>query len=115
MPTIFTRILDRDLPGRIVYEDDVCGAFLTIEPLTPGHTLVVPRAEVDHWRVTRCQHEPKIRQEKSLPPETDYGEGSGDGDDEEDDEEYYYYEDALAHNSADGSSSCVSDQVNDSP
>ena len=32
-----------------MWRDDVCVAFLSIAPLTPGHTLVVPRAEVDHW------------------------------------------------------------------
>jgi len=47
--TLFTRIINRDLPGQFVYEDDVCVAFLTIEPLSPGHTLVVPRREIDHW------------------------------------------------------------------
>jgi histidine triad (HIT) family protein len=49
MPTLFTRIMNREIPGRFVYEDGVCVAFLTIEPLAPGHTLVVPRQEVDHW------------------------------------------------------------------
>ena len=49
MPTIFTRIMNGELPGRFVYRDDRCAAFLTIEPLAPGHTLVVPVAEVDHW------------------------------------------------------------------
>lgn len=49
MPTLFTMIIEREIPARFVYEDDVCAAFLTIEPLSPGHTLVVPRAEVDHW------------------------------------------------------------------
>jgi len=49
MTTLFTRILDGELPGRFVYADEVCTAFLTIAPLQPGHTLVVPRAEVDHW------------------------------------------------------------------
>jgi histidine triad (HIT) family protein len=49
MTSLFTRIINREIPGRFVYEDDVCVAFLTIEPLSPGHTLVVPRAEVDHW------------------------------------------------------------------
>jgi histidine triad (HIT) family protein len=49
MPTIFTRILDGDIPGRFVWRDDQCAAFLTIEPMNPGHTLVVPIAEVDHW------------------------------------------------------------------
>lgn len=49
MASIFTKIIDGELPGRFVWEDDVCVAFLTINPLTPGHTLVVPREEVDHW------------------------------------------------------------------
>ena len=49
MATLFTKIIQRELPGRIVYEDDDCVAFLTVAPIRPGHTLVVPRAEVDHW------------------------------------------------------------------
>ena len=49
MTTIFTQILRGDLPGRFVYRDDVSAAFLTIAPITPGHTLVVPVEEVDHW------------------------------------------------------------------
>ncbi|MCB0932547.1 MAG: HIT family protein [Mycobacterium sp.] len=50
MPSVFTMIINGDLPGRFVYEDDDVVAFLTIEPMTPGHTLVVPRAEVDNWQ-----------------------------------------------------------------
>jgi diadenosine tetraphosphate (Ap4A) HIT family hydrolase len=49
MASIFTRIIDRELPGRFVYEDEHCAAFLTIAPVTPGHTLVVTRREVDDW------------------------------------------------------------------
>jgi diadenosine tetraphosphate (Ap4A) HIT family hydrolase len=49
MPTLFTRIINREIPGRFVYEDEQCVAFLTIAPIRPGHTLVVPRAEIDHW------------------------------------------------------------------
>ncbi|WP_067500033.1 HIT family protein [Actinoplanes sp. TFC3] len=49
MPTIFTKIITGELPGRIVFSDERVAAFLTIAPLTPGHTLVVPRAEVDEW------------------------------------------------------------------
>lgn len=50
MASIFTRIINGELPGRFVYEDHDVVAFLTIEPMTPGHTLVVPRAEVDKWQ-----------------------------------------------------------------
>jgi histidine triad (HIT) family protein len=49
MPTIFTRIIEGELPGRFVWRDDVCVAFLSIAPIKPGHTLVVSRAEVDCW------------------------------------------------------------------
>lgn len=49
MPTIFTRIIDGALPGTFVWDDDHCVAFLSINPLQPGHTLVVPREEIDHW------------------------------------------------------------------
>lgn len=49
MATIFTRIIEGELPGRFVWRDEVCVGFLSINPLKPGHTLVVPRAEVDHW------------------------------------------------------------------
>ncbi|MAG34234.1 MAG: diadenosine tetraphosphate hydrolase [Deltaproteobacteria bacterium] len=49
MPSIFTQIINGEMPGHFVWKDDVCVAFLTIAPLQPGHTLVVPRAEVDSW------------------------------------------------------------------
>ena len=49
MATIFTRVIDGELPGRFVWRDDTCVAFLSINPLRPGHVLVVPRAEVEHW------------------------------------------------------------------
>lgn len=49
MPTLFTRIINGELPGRFVHQDDEVVAFLSIAPLRPGHTLVVPRAEVDQW------------------------------------------------------------------
>lgn len=49
MASIFTRIINGELPARFVHQDDSCVAFLSIRPLRPGHTLVVPRVEVDHW------------------------------------------------------------------
>ena len=49
MASVFTRIIRGELPGRFVWRDARCVAFLTIEPLQPGHTLVVPIREVDHW------------------------------------------------------------------
>ena len=49
MATLFTRIINGELPGRFVWSDDKCVAFLSIGPITQGHTLVVPREEVDTW------------------------------------------------------------------
>jgi histidine triad (HIT) family protein len=49
MPTIFTRIIDGEVPGRFVWSDDICVAFMDVRPLGRGHVLVVPRVEVDHW------------------------------------------------------------------
>lgn len=49
MPTLFTRIIEGDLPGRFVWRDAEAVAFLTISPIRPGHTLIVPRLEVDNW------------------------------------------------------------------
>jgi diadenosine tetraphosphate (Ap4A) HIT family hydrolase len=49
MPTLFTRIINKELPGKFVYADEAAVAFLSINPITPGHTLVVPRLEVDQW------------------------------------------------------------------
>ena len=49
MPSIFTRIINGELPGRFVWRDDRVVAFLSIEPMRPGHVLVVPKAEIDHW------------------------------------------------------------------
>jgi histidine triad (HIT) family protein len=49
MASVFTMIIDGELPGRFVWRDEVAVAFLSINPLAPGHTLVVPRDEVEHW------------------------------------------------------------------
>ena len=49
MPTIFSRIISGEFPGRFVWRDARVVAFLSIEPMRPGHVLVVPRDEVDHW------------------------------------------------------------------
>jgi histidine triad (HIT) family protein len=49
MASVFTKIINGDLPGRFVYDDERVVAFLTIAPLRQGHTLVVPRREVASW------------------------------------------------------------------
>lgn len=49
MATVFTKIINGEIPGRFVYRDETVAAFLTIEPIAYGHTLVVPIKEVDRW------------------------------------------------------------------
>ncbi len=49
MTSIFTRIIDGEIPGRFVWNDDTCVAFMDVRPLARGHVLVVPRAEIDQW------------------------------------------------------------------
>lgn len=48
MASIFTKIINREIPGHIVAEDENYLAFLDINPLVKGHTLVVPKKEVDY-------------------------------------------------------------------
>jgi diadenosine tetraphosphate (Ap4A) HIT family hydrolase len=49
MATLFTRIIDGEIPGTFVWRDDRCAAFMSINPMARGHVLVVPIEEVDHW------------------------------------------------------------------
>jgi histidine triad (HIT) family protein len=49
MTTIFTRIIQGEIPGTFVYKDEACVAFMSINPMADGHVLVTPRDEVDHW------------------------------------------------------------------
>lgn len=49
MATLFTRIIERKIPAEIIAEDEKHIAFLDIRPLAKGHTLVVPKQEVDYF------------------------------------------------------------------
>lgn len=49
MATIFTKIIEGEIPGTFVWRDDRCVAFMSINPLRTGHTLVVSIEEIDHW------------------------------------------------------------------
>ena len=49
MSSVFTKIISGELPGHFIWKDDICAAFLSINPIATGHTLVVPILEVDHW------------------------------------------------------------------
>ncbi len=49
MTTIFTRIIEGEIPGTFIWRDEQCVAFMSINPMSFGHALVVPITEVDHW------------------------------------------------------------------
>ena len=49
MATVFTMIMNGDIPGTFVWRDERCVAFMSINPIARGHALVVPKDEVDHW------------------------------------------------------------------
>ncbi|MCZ4151043.1 diadenosine tetraphosphate hydrolase, partial [Escherichia coli] len=49
MSPLFTKIINGEIPGRFVWKDEQCVAFLSIGPLSDGHTLVVPREEIDEF------------------------------------------------------------------
>lgn len=49
MATLFTKIIDGEIPGTFVHQDEKCVAFLDVAPMTEGHVMVVPREEISHW------------------------------------------------------------------
>lgn len=49
MSTVFTMIINGDIPATFVHRDEHCVVFMSINPITQGHALVVPIEEVDHW------------------------------------------------------------------
>lgn len=48
MPTLFTKIIQGEIPCCKIFEDDHYFAFLDIRPIAPGHTLLIPKLEVDY-------------------------------------------------------------------
>lgn len=49
MASVFTKIINGEIPGNFVWQDEQCVVFATIEPRSDGHMLVVPREEVDNY------------------------------------------------------------------
>ena len=49
MNIIFTKIIKREIPAFIIHEDDLFIAFLDINPIQKGHTLIVPKTEIDYF------------------------------------------------------------------
>lgn len=49
MASVFSKIIDGELPGHFVWKDKKAVVIMTIQPIKPGHVLVIPREEIDHW------------------------------------------------------------------
>ena len=49
MATVFTKILNGEIPSYKIYEDDMVFSFLALDQVKLGHTLIIPKKEVDHW------------------------------------------------------------------
>lgn len=49
MPTVFTKIINGELPSYKIHEDDLTLSFLALDQVNPGHVLVIPKQEVNHW------------------------------------------------------------------
>lgn len=49
MASVFTKVIEGEFPGRFIYRDENVVSFLTINPIVPGHVLVIPVKEVEHW------------------------------------------------------------------
>lgn len=65
--SIFTKIIKGEIPSHKIYEDDYIFAFLDIHPLTPGHTLVVPKKQVEFvWDLDDETHQALMRVAKKL-------------------------------------------------
>ena len=60
MPTIFQKIIDREIPAEIVYEDDLCLAFRDIRPQAPVHLLVIPKKEIPSVNEITAADEPLV-------------------------------------------------------
>jgi len=47
--TLFTKIINGDIPAKFVHRDELCVVFMSINPIATGHALVVPIVEIDQW------------------------------------------------------------------
>ena len=65
--TIFTKIMNREIPADIVYEDDISLAFKDINPQAPVHLLIIPKKEIGSWWATCTGLPPSWRRRWASP------------------------------------------------
>lgn len=59
MASVFTKILSGELPSYKLHEDELTFSFLALDQVNPGHALIIPKQEVNHW--TDCPHDAYVR------------------------------------------------------
>lgn len=65
--SIFTRLIEKELPSFCIYEDEMVFAFLDIHPITPGHTLIVPKKQVEFvWDLDEQDYAAVMKVTKKL-------------------------------------------------
>ena len=56
--TIFKRIIDKEIPAKIAYEDDHCLAFHDVNPQAPMHVLLIPKKEIPSLNAPDAENQP---------------------------------------------------------
>lgn len=66
-PSIFTKIINGEIPSHKIYEDELTYAFLDINPIAEGHTLVVPKRQVEFvWDLEESDYDAVMRTSKKV-------------------------------------------------
>lgn len=76
--TLFTKIIDREIPADIVFEDDQCLAFRDINPKAPMHILVIPKKPIAKLVDAQSEDEPLLGHIMTVAAEIATQEGYGD-------------------------------------
>jgi len=66
MSSVFTKIINNELPAFRIFENEKIISFLTIEPIQLGHSLIVPKTEVDHWMDVPEQEYMEVYQQAKI-------------------------------------------------
>lgn len=66
MAGLFTRIINGEIPSYKIHEDELTYSFLTIEPINPGHTLIIPKLEVDQYIDVPKEHYLKVMENSQI-------------------------------------------------
>ena len=66
MSTIFTKIIAREIPAKIVYEDELCLAFHDVDPQAPIHVLLIPKKEIPRLVDAQSEDRAATRRERCV-------------------------------------------------